>query len=67
MVYAAGGGRSMSAGIFISKWGNAGIWMHRWGYGLCPGDYCDNSKQLQVFVPNANWGGLMYYVFYSPW
>lgn len=60
-------GESISAGIFISKWGNGGIWEHRWGYGLCPDLYCPSTALLHVFVPNNNWGGLMYWVFYSPW
>jgi len=56
-----------SVGIFISKWGNGGVWLHRWGYGLCPGEYCVSTEQLHVFVPSSAWGGLEYWVFYSPW
>jgi hypothetical protein len=56
-----------SVGIFISKWGNGGVWMHRWGYGLCPGEYCVDAEQLHVFVPSNDWGGLMYWVCYSLW
>jgi hypothetical protein len=58
---------NISAGVFISKWGNGGIFKHRWGNCLCPDDYCDNTKKLHVFVPSSAWGGLMYWVYYSPW
>ena len=58
---------SFCAGIYVSKWGDGGVWLHRWGYGLCPDDLFDFSEQLHVFAPSTAWGGMEYWVCYSFW
>jgi hypothetical protein len=58
---------SFSAGIYVSKWADGGVWLHRWGNGLCPSAYFDSNEQLHVFAPSTAWGGMEYWVFYSIW
>lgn len=43
-----------SHGIYVSKWGNTGLYKHRWGTGLVPPGYLTKST-LQIFAPN--WSG----------
>lgn len=60
---------TMYAGIYQSKWGEQGIFQHRWGWGYCPPDYC-NTASLRIFAPNYAWEenqDASYYVVYSPW
>ncbi len=54
-----------SAGIFVSKWGQMGIYQHRWGEGLCPPIYCDTGA-LKVFAPRQGWDP-PYFVIHTPW
>jgi hypothetical protein len=63
----AGFPSSVSAGVYVSKWGEGGVWLHRWGYGLCPDDLYKSTEQLHVFAPSSAWGGLEYWVLYSFW
>ncbi len=54
-----------SAGIFISKWGDWGIYQHRWGPAFLPDIYC-NTSTLRIFAPRPGWQP-PYFVFHTPW
>ncbi len=44
-----------AAGVYVSKWGNSGLYFHRWGPFLINKSYCD-TQHLQIFVPDLGWG-----------
>ncbi len=55
-----------SVGIFISKWGDLGIFRHRWGEGYTPPEY-NLKTQLRIFAPKQPQWPSPYYVFHTPW
>lgn len=58
-------GGGYSAGLYKSKWGIDGIYLHRWGEGYCPPIYYQSS-QLRVFAPKAPWSS-PFGIFHTPW
>jgi hypothetical protein len=53
--------------MFQSKWGQQGLWQHRWGTPFCPPLYCQKPS-IQVFAPGTGWGDAPPYLIYpSPW
>jgi hypothetical protein len=57
----------LSAGIYVSKWGEFGLYRHRWGIGYVPDGFLD-ATLLRVFVPNPPWPFCPPYdIVHSPW
>lgn len=52
-----------SYGIYVSKWGNNGLYKHRWGTGFAPPEYMTKST-LRIFAPN--WNG-PYWITHPHW
>jgi hypothetical protein len=64
------------AGIYWSKWGNLGLYQHRWGDGFLPDAYLRASipffevpaDTLKVFAPSwSGAGGGGYIIYHSAW
>lgn len=58
---------SNAHGVFVSKWGNMGVYVHRWGVTYCDSTYC-NASNIYVFVPWKGWGSPPpYNIVVTPW
>ena len=54
-----------AVGLYVSKWGNLGIFQHRWGDGYLPPGYMTKNT-VRVFAPRPGWNA-PYFILHTPW